>query len=141
MSKTIIIFLISIVVIVITIITEKWLLAKYWSRVDFQSAKKWKVQFPNSTKKEIRKFLECFVSGFAFSSKKKLKFEPYDKIIDIYNTLYPPKLAGIQGDAMEYETFVEILEKEYKIDPSEFWEDDITLGNVFENVTKDKKNV
>ena len=98
-------------------------LSKYWNKSDYFSAKKWKQSFPNSSNIEIRKFLECFVDGFAFSSKKRLKFEPDDKVMEIYNTIYPPK-RFLASDALELETFAMNLEDEYKIKFSEVWQED-----------------
>ncbi len=53
------------------------------------TGKSWKKLFPTTSKQEIRSFLMFFTNSFAFSEKNKLKFEPDDKLIDIYRELYP----------------------------------------------------
>lgn len=129
MNKNIVLLIIIIVSIIISIpfsLERRKRLSKYWSRLDFLSAKKWKKRFPNSSKNEIREFLENFVDGFAFKSNKRLKFEPEDKVQDIYNALYPKHFLGLEADSMEFETFYSIIEKEYKIAPETFWKEDIT---------------
>ena len=66
--------------------------------------KKWKNEFPYAGKEEIRTFLLLFTDAFAFKSEQKFKFEPQDKIIEIYNALYPLKGA----DSLELETLAEV---------------------------------
>ena len=135
--KTIIIVSITIIAVIFEIKYQKAFrkrLSKYWNKSDYFSAKKWKQSFPNSSNIEIRKFLECFVDGFAFSSKKRLKFEPDDKVMEIYNTIYPPK-RFLASDALELETFAMNLEDEYKIKFSEVWQEDATLGEIFNKLT------
>jgi len=135
-SVLIVILIFAIILSLPTTIESRKRLKKYWVRKDYFSAKKWKSKFPNSSKDEIRKYLQVFVDGFAFNNKKKLKFEPEDKIIDIYNSLYPKGLLGRGADSLEFETFFLYLEEEYGLDASTFWCDDMTLGDVFENIIK-----
>ncbi len=95
------------------------------------AGKNWKRSFPNASKDEIRNFLIFFTDAFAFSPKDKLKFEPDDKVLDIYRELYPSKWMP---DALEFETLAEDLEKEYGIHFSELWHEDLSLGEIFEKV-------
>jgi propanediol dehydratase small subunit len=132
MIKIIIIFIILVSVVFFELKRRKRL-NKYWYRADFISAKKWKGIFPESSNDEIRAFLETFVDGFAFSSKKRLKFEPNDKISSIYNDLYPDKGWP---DALELETFSLNLEKKYHLKLSEIWNEDLTLGEIFRKIIK-----
>jgi hypothetical protein len=144
MNKTIFLLIIIFIAIIIALpdsLEKRKRLSKYWSRSDWFSAKKWKNRFPNSAKNEIRRFLENFMAGFAFSSKKRLKFEPDDQIHDIYESLYPENLLGLNADSMEYETFFSILEQEYGVYPDAFWNEKITLGEVFENIINTQQNV
>lgn len=87
---------------------------------------KWKNEFPGIPADEIRNFLLLFAEAFAFKPKEKLKFEPQDKIIDIYNAIYPLKGA----DALELETLADYIEEKYCISFSELWNEKLTLGEL-----------
>lgn len=92
------------------------------------TGKNWKEEFPNSSKEEIRKFLLLFTDAFAFSRKQKLKFEPEDKILDIYKALYPKEWMP---DSLEVETLAEDIEREYGINFTSIWHEGLTLGGLF----------
>ncbi|WP_394191362.1 hypothetical protein [Pseudoalteromonas atlantica] len=92
------------------------------------TGKNWKEKFPDSSKDEIRKFLRIFTDAFAFSGKKKLKFEPEDRVLDIYKALYPREWMA---DALEVETLAETIEAEYGINFEGLWSEDLTLGALF----------
>ena len=120
---------IVLVVLLVSLPTElriRKALQNYWSRSC--TGKSWKHQFPKASKKDIRNFLFLFVDAFAFSRKKKLHFEPDDKVLEIYHSLYPSKWIA---DAMELETLSLDLKRTYRIDLSSIWRDDITLGEIF----------
>ena len=68
-----------------------------------------------------------------FNRKKTLKFTPNDKIMDIYHTVYPP---GSAVDALELETFVKQIEKQYGLDVLKVWSNDLTLGELFEMIRR-----
>lgn len=72
---------------------RKKLLQKYWLRSC--TGKDWKRRFPEVPKGDIRDFLEVFVDAFAFSSKKRLKFNPEDKVMDVYRAIYPHRAGWI----------------------------------------------
>ena len=93
--------------------------------------KNWKSTFPNSSKEDIREFLLMFTDAFALSPSDKLKFEPDDKVLDIYRELYPSKLMA---DALEVETLAEDCEKKYSINFNGLWHDNLTLGELFFSV-------
>ncbi len=95
----------------------------------------WQRAFPEASEDSIRDFLESFIHGFAFRGKRRLKFIPDDKIMDIYKALYPAK-DWIGADALELETFSIILEGEYKINLADVLTDDLTLGQLFAVATK-----
>jgi propanediol dehydratase small subunit len=101
-------------------------LQKYWDRIC--TGVQWRQQFPNASKTEIRNFLNLFVDAFGFSKKKRLCFSPSDKVMDVYRTLYPDRLMA---DGMELESLTRDLERRYRINASNFWRDDITLGELF----------
>jgi len=101
-------------------------LEKYWTRSC--TGTEWRRRFPNASKDLIRDFLESFVDGFAFSSKKRLKFSPDDKIMDVYSSLYP---AEGWPDALELETFSIHLEQDYHLNLTNILTDDLTLGQLF----------
>lgn len=106
---------------------------QYWARNCTGS--EWRKQFPQANKDAIREFLECFIKGFAFSSKNRLKFNPNDKIMDVYRALYP---AEGWPDALELETFSILLEKKYRLDLASVINDDLTLGQLFQMTTEAK---
>jgi len=102
-------------------------LNQYWSRSC--TGRDWKKRFPNVPKKDIRDFLETFVDGFAFSSNKRLKFNPDDSVMDIYRALYP---TSGWPDALELETFSINLRKRYGFELERVTDHNITLGKIFE---------
>jgi len=105
-------------------------LGKYWHRPC--AGRSWRRQFPKSPKYEIREFLDLFVHAFIFSPKRRLRFLPTDKVMEVYQTVYS---SGEWTDGMELETFCKKLKERYKIDLASFWRKDITLGEIFTKVT------
>jgi propanediol dehydratase small subunit len=110
------------------------LLQKYWLRPC--TGRDWKRRFPEIPKKDIRDFLEVFVDGFAFSSKKRLKFNPDDKVMDVYRA---SNLTPGWPDALEFETFARNLERKYGFDLAKVLDEDITLGRIFEMTRKNSQ--
>jgi len=88
----------------------------------------WKKQFPNTSSDEIRSFLSFFAHSFAIPEKFKLRFEPEDKLLTIYEALSPPSW-GV--DALEFETLSSDLEEKYDIKLDDIWREDLTLGELF----------
>jgi len=92
--------------------------------------KQWKNEFPKASKEEIRKFLLIFVNAFAFRDDQRLKFEPNDKIYEIYKSV-----TGWSGvDAMELETLSDNLEKQYSVSLRQIWHENLTLGELFQSI-------
>lgn len=89
---------------------------------------KWISTFPDSSKSEIREYLQIFIDAFAFSNKDKLQFEPNDKILDVYKELYSSRWSA---DALELETFAEDIEAKYNFNLNKFWHEELTLGELF----------
>ena len=118
-----------IAVLVWAIVFDGTLPKKY--RMRSCTGRNWKKAFPDTPNHEIRKFLLLFTDAFASSSNNKLKFEPEDKIIDIYRELYPSKWMA---DALEVETLADDIEKEYGVKSNKFWHDNVTLGDIFKVV-------
>ena len=108
-------------------IARKKRLQKYWLRSCMGS--KWRKAFPNCQKDDIRAFLQVFVDAFGFSNHKRLQFEPDDKVMDIYQAIYPP---GSAFDSMELESFALRFERKYGIDLTLSRNLDFTLGQLFE---------
>lgn len=94
-------------------------------------SKQWLKAFPNSSKAEIRNFLNLFAESFLFNTKDQLKFEPNDKVYEIYRAMYPSKQTP---DAMELETFATLLYKQYNFKLESMWSENITLGEVFAEI-------
>ena len=134
MSKITIFAIVLLIVILLSIPAElrrRRNLNKYWARSC--TGKRWKTLFPDIPKDDIRDFLEQFVDGFAFSSKKRLKFEPDDKVMEVYQSIYPQQ--GF-ADALELETFAINLEKKYGLKLENILNSEITLGQIFK-LTRD----
>ena len=100
-----------------------------WSRDC--TGKAWKGAFPGSSKGEIREFLDLFVRAFGFSRSKRLKFEPTDRVMEIYHTRYP---SNLDPDGMELETLAKMTRNRYGIDLAPGWSAETTLGQIFERV-------
>jgi propanediol dehydratase small subunit len=98
----------------------------YWQRSC--TGRAWRRAFPQVPKQEIRRFLYLFVDAFAFPKNKALCFAPTDRILPIYNSLYP-----IKGwpDALELETLALRLEASYGINLRDIWREDLTIGDLF----------
>jgi hypothetical protein len=88
----------------------------------------WRRAFPKVSKQNIRKFLALFVEAFAFKASAKLQFNPDDKILDIYRSLYPHKW---QPDSLEVETLAKFIEETYHVSFNAVWSDRLTLGELF----------
>ena len=90
--------------------------------------RRWKETFPQSSKASIRAFLQVFVDAFGFGSEDKLKFQPEDRISDIYDSLYPIKGSP---DTMEWEELARSLEQIYGLRLEQIWSETLTLGEVY----------
>ena len=117
------------VILVIAFWSSDTLPKKYRSRDCM--GKNWKTEFPSSSKEDIRNFLLVFTDSFAFSASDKLKFEPSDKLLDIYRELYPTKWMA---DALEFETLANEVSKKYRVKLHDIWHDDLTLGELYSGV-------
>ena len=94
--------------------------------------KEWRSVYPNSSKEEIRLFLECLVDGMAFGDPERLKFQPSDEVLDIYKSIYGGRVPF--GDSMECETFLLNLQRKFEVPEdqlSEVWHVTVTLGELF----------
>lgn len=103
------------------------LFAKYWSRGCLGA--EWKRQFPEAKKTEIRDFLAIFTSSFGLPDKSGLNFNPGDKVMDIYKTIYPPNTTF--ADGLECETLHKCIKETYKVDVLSIWNKELTLGKLF----------
>jgi len=98
----------------------------------------WRHSFPLAADDEIRAFLATFTDAFIFKSKNRLKFSPDDRLMDVYQNIYPP---GSISDAMELETFALALERAYGIDLTEIGiPENLTLGQIFEMTKNPNKS-
>ena len=70
-----------------------------------------------------------FVEAFAYAERDKLKFNPEDRLLAIYRAQYPSQWMA---DAMELETLDLLVRKRYEVSLSEIWNNDLTLGKLFE---------
>lgn len=105
------------------------------------TGRKWRTSFPNLSKEEIRLFLDCLVGGMGFSQLTRLKFEPSDRVSDIYRSVYGGRTP--LGDAMECETFAENLARSFEIPLDTIyglWHSEVTLGELAQSVTSRKSS-
>ncbi|MBI5385664.1 MAG: hypothetical protein HZA90_13380 [Verrucomicrobia bacterium] len=104
-------------------------LRPYWQRVCMGI--RWRRRFPDSSKNEIREFLNIFVDAFLFRRTRRSRFSPDDRVLDVYRALYPP--GDRLADSCELETLVLRLEKRYDIDLHALWREGISLGELYEH--------
>jgi len=128
--------LLTIVVIALAISLPTWIrsrraLRKYWDRACMGI--RWRRRFPDSPKTEIREFLSALVDVFGFRQSRRCCFSPDDKLMDIYQAVYPP---GSLADSMELESFALRLEERYGIELFAGERFDITLGEIYEQIQK-----
>jgi propanediol dehydratase small subunit len=132
----------AIAVSVATALVALWCLAKIGGRLPGPygdrvcQGREWRREFPNAPKADIREFLTLFVDAFAFSGKDKLKFDPSDKILSVYRTLYPSRWMP---DALELETLATEVEKRYGFSFSSVWSEDLTLGDLFKRTQESRE--
>ena len=119
------------VVLVVASVLHPRTIGEYWRRSC--TGRAWKRTFPRASKVEIRQFLHTFVESFAFPNRRALQFAPTDRVLAIYQALYP--LKGFP-DALELETFALRLEAHYSLDLRKMWREDLTLGELFSCTTR-----
>jgi len=88
----------------------------------------WRKAFPDVPKQNIRAFLLLFVDAFAFKDSAKLQFNPNNKILDVYRSLYRHEWLP---DALELEMFAKLIEKTYRVSFNAVWSEHLTLGELF----------
>jgi hypothetical protein len=103
----------------------------YWDRPCMGI--RWRRRFPNTSKSQIREFLTIFVDAFCFDHRRRTCFSPDDRVMQIYRTDNPP---GSLTDNLELETLGLSLEERYGIDFTAAWREDLTLGQLFEDIKK-----
>jgi hypothetical protein len=133
MESIILVLIIAILMIlaIYASLKNRQLLNKYWLRSC--TGKEWKQQFPNVSSGDIRNFLEAFTAAFGFARKERLKFNPSDKVMDVYKAIYPSNWIP---DELELETFAKELQKNYAVDLYKVTNNNITLGELFEMTRK-----
>jgi hypothetical protein len=98
----------------------------YWDRSC--AGREWRSAFPEADKQDIRQYLQLFVDAFAFRDSRRLCFRPTDKLMEVYQALYPVKGWP---DSLELETFAMMVEKTYHLDLTKAWTPEMTLGDIF----------
>ncbi len=116
-------------------LSERKRFQKYWDRKC--TGHQWRRLFPDSSKEDIRSFLEIFVDSFCFNRSKRLKFSPNDKLIDVYRTHYPSNNAA---DFMEIETFLIELERNFGKNVTDAITPEMTLGDIFDITGRENPN-
>jgi hypothetical protein len=128
--QTVLYILLVLVVLGATPLIDWFHFRTHWQRRC--TGRLWKSRFPQASAAEIRRFLELFVAAFAFSRRRKLKFEPTDRVMEIYRTRNPSMLP----DSLELETLVKMVKMQYGFDLVAAWHPDMTLGELFSMATK-----
>ena len=98
----------------------------FWDRSCNGAA--WRQRFPDSSKDQIREYLEIFARSFAFDLKHGLKFHPDDGIFGVYRTLYP---SHGEPDCLELESLAQLISKRYQVDLNSIWRENLTLGDLY----------
>lgn len=111
-------------------LTEHLRLRHYWQRAC--TGRAWRRRFPAADKREIRLFLQLFIDAFGFANARRLRFTPDDQPLAVYKALYP--WPGLSGDAMELETFLADLQREFGVDVQAIWREDIRLGELYAGI-------
>lgn len=114
-----------------TLIAERIRFRRFWNRAC--TGPSWKISFPDASKAEIREFLNMFVVAFNFKAARKLRFEPADRVMEIYRTRYP---TALWGDSLELETLAALAQRRYGLDLASFWQPNITLGELFDRARR-----
>jgi len=128
-AQYLIVGLFAVVVVIVTALQlrgRKVALQAYWHRG--AGDQDWKEAFPSAGTDEVQRFLFLFVDAFAFSRNRASKFLPSDRVYAVYRALYPNK--GLP-DALEVETFARGLKERYGVALSEIWNNELTLGQIF----------
>jgi propanediol dehydratase small subunit len=97
----------------------------YWARAC--QGRAWRRAFPQAHSDEIRNYLAIITASFGFQKWRGLYFSPDDQVLGLYRQINP---RPDWPDQMELETFVQVLEQEYKIEVQPIWREDITFGEV-----------
>ena len=126
MLQIAIIALFAVVIVFLSSIQERQKLRRFLERGC--AGFRWRRRFPQSSKAEIREFLDIFVEAFGFKRSWRLSFAPDDRVMDVYRTLYSP---GSLTDSMELESLVGDLQKHFGVDILGSWREDITLADLF----------
>ena len=90
--------------------------------------REWRRRFPNASKQSIRRFLKTFTDAFGLPRNHQLSFSPFDKVMDVYDAMYPHR--GIP-DELEVEIFVDEVRQQYGVDLDKGASADTTLGEIF----------
>ncbi len=90
---------------------------------------RWRREFPDAEKRQVRTFLATFAEAFAYPESEKLKFRPDDAVYQVYRERY--RLSG-WADAGELERLSQLMQKRYHIALRDLWTETLTLGELFE---------
>ncbi len=97
----------------------------------------WRREFPDAPKDQIRLFLDCLTGGMGFPRSFRLKFEPSDRALTVYRSLYGGKTPF--SDCLECETFLTSLSRAFGVELQGLirrWDESITLGDLFRYVSR-----
>jgi propanediol dehydratase small subunit len=97
----------------------------------------WRRQFRDASKDQVRLFLDCLIGGMGFPSSFRLKFEPSDKALVVYRSLYGGKTP--LSDSLECESFLMNLSQAFGVEAEALhrrWHESVTLGDLFSYVSQ-----
>jgi hypothetical protein len=122
------------ILVVLSLLGAFWI--EYRSRSRYRgracAGQLWRREFPDSPKDQIRLFLECLTSSMGFPRSLRLKFEPSDRALAIYRSLYGDKTP--LSDSLECEAFLMNLSQAFAVELDGLirrWNESVTLGDLF----------
>jgi hypothetical protein len=89
----------------------------------------WRHRYPNSRYDTADAVLRMVCGAFAFNPDDRCQLAPDDRIMDIYQCLYPPRKFWPVADSLEVESLGMILQRKFGFSPSQ-WHKDITIGEI-----------
>jgi hypothetical protein len=87
----------------------------------------WSTRFPNADLREIERFILLFINAFSRLDKCRDQLSPDDGVMELYKLVN----KDTPCDELELERWSMDLEDVYHLDLQTFWQDELTLGDVF----------
>ncbi len=102
-------------------------LSPFWRRGD--QTRRWLERFPATDAADSEAYHHLLADAFDFSVEQVNCLQPDDRLMEVYRAKYP---RGSLGDCLELERLGMALTERHGVDLLSIWQNDITLGEVFE---------